>query len=293
MKQYLDLLEKIKNEGIIKSDRTGVGTTSIFGYQMRYNLNEGFPLLTTKRVYLKAIIYELLWFIKGETNIKYLVDHGVRIWNEWPYDTFKKSSDYQGETLEEFVEKIKNSDEFAAKHGNLGPVYGEQWRGFRGPDGIKVDQLQKVINEIRVNPHSRRLIVNAWNPALIDQMALPPCHTLFQFYVNDNKLSCMLYQRSADVFLGVPFNIASYALLTMMVAHICGLELGDFVHTIGDAHLYLNHMEQVDLQLSRTPRPLPKMTIKNKRAEITEFEYEDFELTDYNPYKTIKAEVAV
>ena len=285
-------LEK-ENEGIVKSDRTGVGTTSLFGYQMRFNLNEGFPLLTTKRVYLKAIIYELLWFIKGETNIKYLVDNGVRIWNEWPYDAYKKSSDFNGESLEEFVEKIKNDSEFAEKHGNLGPVYGEQWRGFRGPDGIKVDQLQKVINEIRVNPHSRRLIVNAWNPALIDQMALPPCHTLFQFYVNDNKLSCMLYQRSADVFLGVPFNIASYALLTMMVAHICGLELGDFVHTIGDAHLYLNHMEQVELQLSRTPRDLPKMHIKNVRKEITEFEYEDFELTNYNPYKTIKAEVAV
>ena len=293
MKQYLDLLEKIKNEGTKKSDRTGIGTISIFGYQMRYNLNEGFPLCTTKKVHLKSIIHELLWFIKGETNIKYLVDNNVRIWNEWPYASFKKSSDYNGETIEEFVEKIKTDDEFAKKHGELGPVYGQQWRGFRGPDGIVVDQLNRVIEEIKVNPDSRRLIVNAWNAALIDQMALPPCHTMFQFYVIENKLSCMLYQRSADVFLGVPFNIASYALLTMMVAHVCNLELGDFVHTIGDAHIYNNLIDQVNLQLSRTPRPLPKMVIKNKRENIADFQYEDFELTDYKPYPRIKGEVAV
>ena len=293
MKQYLDLLEKIKNEGIKKSDRTGVGTISIFGYQMRYNLQEGFPLCTTKKVHLKSIIHELLWFIKGETNIKYLVDNNVRIWNEWPYAAFKKSDDYNGETLDEFVEKIKTDEEFAKKHGELGPVYGQQWRGFRGPDGIVVDQLNKVIEEIKVNPDSRRLIVNAWNAALIDQMALPPCHTMFQFYVIENRLSCMLYQRSADVFLGVPFNIASYALLTMMVAHVCGLELGDFVHTIGDAHIYNNLIDQVNLQLSRTPRSLPKMVIKNKRDNIADFTYDDFELTDYHPYPRIKGEVAV
>ncbi len=293
MKQYLDLLEKIKNEGIKKSDRTGVGTISIFGYQMRYNLQEGFPLCTTKKVHLKSIIHELLWFIKGETNIKYLVDNNVRIWNEWPYAAFKKSDDYNGETLDEFVEKIKTDEDFAKKHGELGPVYGQQWRGFRGPDGIVVDQLNKVIEEIKVNPDSRRLIVNAWNAALIDQMALPPCHTMFQFYVIENRLSCMLYQRSADVFLGVPFNIASYALLTMMVAHVCGLELGDFVHTIGDAHIYNNLIDQVNLQLSRTPRSLPKMVIKNKRDNIADFTYDDFELTDYHPYPRIKGEVAV
>ena len=263
MKQYLDLLSRIKEEGIKKEDRTGTGTISIFGHQMRFNLNEGFPLCTTRRVYLRAIIHELLWFIKGDTNIKYLVDNNVRIWNEWPYADYTKHPDYQGETLDEFVEKIKNDDEFAAKHGNLGPVYGQQWRGFRGPDGIVVDQLFKVIEEMKKNPDSRRLIVNAWNAALIDQMALPPCHTMFQFYVCDNKLSCMLYQRSADVFLGVPFNIASYALLTMIIADVCGFELGDFVHTLGDAHIYLNHIDQVNLQLSRDTIPLPKMIIKN------------------------------
>ncbi len=293
MRQYLELLEKIKKDGHIKDDRTGVGTISYFGYQMRFNLQEGFPLLTTKKVHLRSIIHELLWFIKGDTNIRYLVQNNVRIWNEWPFATFQKSADYQGETLEEFVQKIKDDEEFAKKYGNLGPVYGEQWRGFRGPDGLSVDQLAKVINEIKNNPNSRRLIVNAWNPTLIDQMALPPCHALFQFYVCDNKLSCMLYQRSADVFLGVPFNIASYSLLTMMIADICGLELGEFIHTIGDAHIYLNHIEQVNLQLSRTPRKLPKMIIKNHHQDILDYVYEDFELEGYDPYPVIKAEVAV
>lgn len=293
MKQYLELLEKVKNEGIKKADRTGVGTISMFGYQMRFNLQEGFPLVTTKKIHLKSIIHELLWFIKGDTNIKYLVDHKVRIWNEWPYEAYKKTPDYQNETMAEFISKIQNDSDFCQKYGNLGPVYGAQWRGFRGPDGIVVDQLMKVIDEIKRNPNSRRLIVNAWNPALIDEMALPPCHTLFQFYVNDNKLSCMLYQRSADIFLGVPFNIASYSLLTMMVADLCGLELGDFVHTIGDAHLYSNHLEQVDLQLSRTPKALPKMKIKNHHQNITDYVYEDFELEGYDPYDSIKAEVAV
>lgn len=293
MRQYLDLLTKIKEEGHKKEDRTGVGTISYFGYQMRFNLQEGFPLLTTKKVHLRSIIHELLWFIKGDTNIRYLVQNNVRIWNEWPYEAFKKSKDFQGESIDEFVEKIKNDEDFAKKYGNLGPVYGQQWRGFRGPDGISVDQLAKVIEEIKRNPNSRRLIVNAWNPALIDQMALPPCHALFQFYVCDNKLSCMLYQRSADVFLGVPFNIASYSLLTMMIADICGLEVGEFIHTIGDAHIYLNHLDQVNLQLTRTPKKLPKMIIKNHYDDITKYCYDDFELVEYDPYPAIKAEVAV
>lgn len=292
MKQYLELCQKVLTEGHYKSDRTGKGTISYFGAQMRFDLNEGFPLLTTKRVHLKSIIYELLWFIKGDTNIKYLVDHDVKIWNEWPYEIFKKSVDYSGETIEEFVEKIKTDDEFALKYGDLGPVYGRQWRHF-GDDNNYVDQLKNVIDQIRNNPDSRRLIVCAWNPLEVDKMALPPCHSLFQFYVNDGKLSCMLYQRSADLFLGVPFNIASYALLTMMVAKVCNLQLGEFVHTLGDAHLYSNHLEQIHKQLSRTPRALPKMIIKRDTNNIEDFVYEDFELVDYNPYKGIKGKVAV
>lgn len=292
MKQYLELCQKVLEEGYYKDDRTNTGTVSYFGAQMRFNLQDGFPLLTTKRVHLKSIIYELLWFIKGDTNIKYLVDHDVRIWNEWPYETFKKSSDYNGETIEEFVEKIKIDDEFAKKYGDLGPVYGKQWRNF-GIDKYSVDQLGNVIQQIKENPTSRRLIVCAWNPLEIDQMALPPCHSLFQFYVNDNKLSCMLYQRSADLFLGVPFNIASYALLTMMVAKVCNLELGDFVHTLGDAHIYSNHFEQIKKQLARTPRALPKMNILRDVKNIEDFVFEDFELVDYNPHKGIKGKVAV
>ena len=294
MKQYLDFLKHILEKGAPKDDRTNTGTFSTFGYQMRFDLSEGFPLLTTKRVHVKSIIHELLWFINGDTNIKYLVDNDVRIWNEWPYEKFKKSPEYNNETLEEFVLKIRSDQSFADKYGDLGPVYGHQWRHFDGPNDVFRDQLGWVINEIKTNPNSRRLIVSSWNPTLIDQMALPPCHTLFQFYVRDNKLSCQLYQRSADAFLGVPFNIASYALLTMMVAQICGLEPGDFVHTIGDAHIYSNHIEQVNKQLSRVPRSLPKMIIHNKEAKnIADFKFEDFELVDYNPYKGIKAEVAV
>lgn len=292
MKQYLELCQKVLDEGTRKEDRTNTGTISYFGAQMRFNLNEGFPLLTTKKVHLKSVIYELLWFIKGDTNIKYLVDHDVRIWNDWPYEKFKKSSDFNGETIEEFALKIKNDQDFANKYGDLGPVYGKQWRRF-GVDQYSVDQLKNVINEIKKNPSSRRLIVCAWNPLEVDQMALPPCHSLFQFYVNDNKLSCMLYQRSADLFLGVPFNIASYSLLTMMVAKVCHLELGDFVHTIGDAHIYTNHLEQINKQLKRVPRELPKMKILKDTENIEEFEYEDFELVDYNPYKGIKGKVAV
>ena len=292
MKQYLELCQKILNEGHAKGDRTGTGTYSYFGAQMRFPLNEGFPLLTTKKVFLKGIIHELLWFIKGDTNIRYLVQNNVKIWNEWPYENFKKSSDYKGETLEEFVEKIKEDEEFAKKHGDLGPVYGKQWRAF-GIDEHKVDQLQDVIEMIKSNPNSRRLIVCAWNPMVIDQMALPPCHSLFQFYVADGKLSCQLYQRSADLFLGVPFNIASYALLTMMVAKVCNLELGDFVHTMGDVHIYSNHIDQINLRLTRKPRPLPKMIIKSNPTNIEDFKFEDFELVEYNPYPTIKGKVAV
>lgn len=292
MKQYLDFLQHIMDNGSYKDDRTNTGTKSCFGYQMRFDLNAGFPLLTTKKVHLKSIIYELLWFIKGDTNIRYLVENGVRIWNEWPYEKYRQSEDYQGENLEEFVEKIKNDLEFAGKYGNLGPVYGYQWRHFDGPDGFK-DQLAWVINEIKTNPNSRRLIVNSWQATEIESMALPPCHVMFQFYVKDNKLSCQLYQRSADAFLGIPFNIASYSLLTMMVAHICNLELGDFVHTIGDAHIYSNHFEQVNTQLEREPRPLPKLIIKRQVTSIEDFKYEDYELVNYNPYPVIKGKVAV
>ena len=292
MRQYLELLETILNKGEMKHDRTSTGTISYFGYQMRFNLEEGFPLLTTKRVHLRSILHELLWFIKGDTNIKYLVDNDVRIWNEWPYERFKKSLDYNGETIEEYVEKIKTDDEFAKKHGDLGPVYGRQWRGFEGKDGV-VDQLQDVIDQIRNNPNSRRLIVSSWNPPLIPLMALPPCHMMFQFYVNGDKLSLQLYQRSADTFLGVPFNIASYALLLMMVAKICNLRPYEFVHTIGDAHIYLDHQEQVARQLKREPRSLPKMTILGEQKEITDFKFEDFVLEDYNPHKGIKGKVSV
>ena len=293
MKQYLDFLKHILEKGSSKDDRTGTGTYSTFGYQMRFDLNEGFPLLTTKKVHLKSIIHELLWFISGDTNIKYLVDNDVKIWNDWPYKAYTESKEYQGETMEEFVAKIKESDSFAKKWGNLGPVYGYEWRHFDGPNGQYKDQLAWVINEIKTNPNSRRLIVNSWQACHIEKMALPPCHTMFQFYVKDNKLSCQLYQRSADAFLGVPFNIASYALLTMMVAQVCGLELGEFVHTFGDCHIYTNHLEQVKLQLSREPRPLPKMIINPNVKNIDDFKYEDFELVDYNPHKGIKAPVAV
>ncbi len=264
MKEYLTLMKKILDEGVSKEDRTGTGTTSLFGYQMRFNLNEGFPLLTTKKVHLKSIIYELLWFLRGDSNIKYLKEHGVSIWDEW-----------------------------ADADGNLGPVYGAQWRHWRCEDGTEIDQIANLMNQLRNNPDSRRLIVSAWNVAQVDKMALPPCHSLFQFYVVNNRLSCQLYQRSADLFLGVPFNIASYALLTMMIAKVCGFELGDFVHTFGDVHIYNNHREQVALQLTREPRELPKMIIHGNQRDIFDFKYEDFELVGYNPYPAIKAPVAV
>ncbi len=293
MKQYLDLLRHIKEVGTPKGDRTGTGTISTFGYQMRFDLSKGFPLLTTKKVHLKSIIHELLWFITGNTNIKYLVDNNVKIWNEWPYRKFVSSNDYNGETLKEFVHLIKSNEVFAAKHGELGPVYGRQWRHFEGPDGKYIDQITQVIKNIKSNPSSRRLIVNAWHPALIEDMALPPCHMMFHFYVNDGKLSCLLYQRSADIFLGVPFNIASYALLTMMIAQVTGLKVGEFIHTLGDAHVYNDHLKQVDLQLTRIPRKLPEMLINKDIKSIEDFKYSDFELTEYNPYPSIKGKVSV
>lgn len=264
MQAYLGLLEHILNSGVKKEDRTGTGTISVFGYQMRFNLNEGFPLLTTKKLHLRSIIHELLWFLQGDTNIKYLKDNDVRIWDEW-----------------------------ADEDGNLGPVYGHQWRSWPTPDGKHIDQITNLINQINKNPDSRRLIVSAWNVADVEKMALPPCHCLFQFYVANGKLSCQLYQRSADVFLGVPFNIASYALLTMMIAQVCGLKLGEFVHTFGDVHLYSNHVEQAKLQLTRTPSTLPEMKINPSVKSIFDFKFEDFELKNYNPQPHIKAAVAV
>ena len=288
MKQYLDMCKFILENGTYKSDRTGTGTISYFGYQTRYNLNDGFPLLTTKKVFLKGIIHELLWFISGDTNIKYLVDNNVKIWNEWAYEKYKKEPVYNGETMEEFIEKIRESQEFADKYGDLGPVYGRQWRNFNG-----VDQLEKLIYNLKHNPDSRRHIISAWNPAEVDNMALPPCHSFMQFYVVNNKLSCQLYQRSADIFLGVPFNIASYSLFTMMIAQVCGFELGDFVHTFGDAHIYSNHMDQIKLQLSREPRKLPTMKINPNVKSIYDFKYEDFELEGYDPHPAIKGVVAV
>ena len=268
MKQYLDLLKRITTEGIRKEDRTGTGTLSVFGHQMRFDLSEGFPLLTTKKLHLKSIIHELLWFLQGDTNVKYLQENGVRIWNEW-----------------------------ADENGDLGPVYGKQWRAFETLDKngnrVVVDQIKEVINQIKTHPDSRRLLVCAWHPGQTDDMARPPCHTLFQFYIANGKLSLQLYQRSADTFLGVPFNIASYALLLMMVAQVTGYEPGEFVHTTGDTHLYLNHLQPVEEQLSRTPRPLPRMVINPQVKDIFSFQYDDFHLTDYNPWPHIKAEVSV
>lgn len=301
MIQYHNLMKFILDNGVEKMDRTGVGTRSIFGYQMRFNLSDGFPLLTTKRVHFKSILHELLWFIRGDTNIRYLVRNGVNIWNDWPYQNWLKETGqnvkyqtYSPEwraNMKEFVEKIKEDDEFASKYGDLGPVYGRQWRNFGG-----VDQLAQLIDDLNNNAHSRRLIVSAWNPEDIPVMVksgLPPCHTLFQFYVADGKLSCQLYQRSADVFLGVPFNIASYALLTFMIAKVTGFEPGDFVHTFGDAHLYLNHFDQVNEQLSRDSYPLPNLIINDEAATLFDFLYEDFELRNYQHHPAIPAPVAV
>lgn len=264
MQQYLDLMQHVLDRGTDKKDRTGTGTRSVFGYQMRFNLADGFPVLTTKKLHLRSIIYELLWFLRGDTNIGYLHEHNVSIWDEW-----------------------------ADADGNLGPVYGYQWRSWPAPDGRHIDQISNLLQQIKHNPDSRRLIVSAWNPALVDEMALPPCHALFQFYVVEGKLSCQLYQRSADIFLGVPFNIASYALLTMMIAQVCDLEPGEFIHTLGDAHLYSNHFEQAKLQLSRTPKKLPQMHLNPDVKDLFSFQFEDFTLTDYHPDAHIKAPVAV
>ena len=264
MKQYLDLLDRILTEGTKKTDRTGTGTLSVFGHQMRFNLEDGFPLLTTKKLHLKSIIYELLWFLKGDTNVKYLQEHGVRIWNEW-----------------------------ADENGDLGPVYGHQWRSWPDYNGGTIDQISNVLDMIKNHPDSRRMVVSAWNPAEVDQMALPPCHCLFQFYVADGRLSLQLYQRSADTFLGVPFNIASYALLLMMMAQVTGLKAGDFIHTTGDTHLYLNHLDQARLQLTRTPRPLPRMILNKDVKSLFDFKYEDFRLEGYDPWDHINAKVSV
>ncbi|BDU67433.1 MAG: thymidylate synthase [Candidatus Tyloplasma litorale] len=288
MREYLNLAKNVLDNGIEKKDRTKVGTISIFGTQTRYDLEKGFPLLTTKKVNFNAILHELLWFLKGDTNIEYLVKNNVNIWNEWPYEKFKKSKYYNGESLLEFIQKIKENPDFAKMHGDLGPVYGKQWRNFLG-----VDQINNVISSIKNDPNSRRHIVSAWNPTEVDSMLLPPCHSLFQFYVINNKLSLQLYQRSADLFLGVPFNIASYSILNMLVAHHLGMENGEFIHTTGDTHIYLNHIDQIKEQLSRTPRKLPKLIIKNKKENIWDYTFEDFELQDYNPHPIIKGKVAV
>ena len=295
MKQYLDLLKKIKEDGIVKSDRTGTGTRSIFGYQMRFDLSEGFPLLTTKRVCLKGVIHELLWFLAGDTNIKYLVDNGVHIWDNDAYRFYKELCAKQGVEPISMVEFLVASQQQTPSpiegyaYGNLNHVYGYQWRSWGKPDGSAIDQVKQVIDTIKNNPDSRRMIVSAWNVADVEDMALPPCHVLFQFYVADGKLSGQLYQRRADTFLGVPFNIASYALLTMMIAQECGLQAGEFVHTLGDTHLYLNHMEQVDEQLSRTPRTLPTMRLNPDVKSVFDFKYDDFTLEGYDPHPTIKA----
>ena len=290
MQQYLDLCRHVLERGEKREDRTGTGTISTFGYQIRFDLTKGFPLLTTKKVFYRGIFEELLWFLSGNTNIKPLVDKKVGIWNEWPYDKYSKSPDFKGETLEEFIEKIRDDQEFADKYGNLGPVYGKQWRDFNG-----VDQISQLIEGIKNNPFSRRHLVVAYNPGEVKDMALPPCHSLFQFYVSADgkKLSCQLYQRSGDVFLGVPFNIASYSLLLAMVAQVCDLEPYEFVHTFGDVHIYLNHLDQINEQLSRTPRPLPKLVLNKDVKNIFDFKYEDIKIEDYDPYPAIKGAVSV
>ncbi|WP_010285983.1 thymidylate synthase [Kurthia massiliensis] len=314
MKQYLDLCRHILAEGHDKGDRTGTGTYSIFGYQMRFNLQEGFPILTTKKTAFRLIASELLWFLRGDTNVRTLMNDNNHIWDEWAFENWVTSAAYNGpdmtdfghrsltddtfkvvyeEQMNLFRERILTDDEFAKNYGDLGPVYGKQWRSWPDNDGGTIDQMQQVIESIKTNPNSRRHIVSAWNPAEVDNMALPPCHTLFQFYVADGKLSCQLYQRSADVFLGVPFNIASYALLTHLIAKECNLEVGDFVHTLGDAHLYKNHLAQVEEQLSRTPRALPKLIIKTDKPSIFNYTIDDLALDGYDPYPRIKAPISV
>ncbi len=311
---YLDLCKYVLENGIKKEDRTGTGTYSMFGYQMRFDLSEGFPLLTTKRVPFRLIASELLWFIKGNTNIRYLLEHNNNIWNEWAFENWIKSAEYKGpdmknfgiksqqdeqfanvyhQEMEQFKQRILHDDAFANKYGDLGPVYGKQWRNWQTMTGETVDQLKEVIETIKTNPASRRLIVSAWNPEEVPTMALPPCHTLFQFYVLDGKLSCQLYQRSGDIFLGIPFNIASYALLTHLIAHECGLEVGEFIHTLGDAHIYSNHIAQIKTQLNREPRPLPTLTLNKDVTSVFDFNMEDLAIEGYDPHPPIKAPVAV
>ena len=314
MEQYLQLCRTILAEGNLKGDRTGTGTKSIFGYQMRFDLTKGFPLVTTKRTAMRLITSELLWFLKGDTNVKTLISQRNHIWDEWAFEKWVNSKEYDGpdmtdfglraandeqfqlivdEQMNTFREKILSDNVFAEQYGDLGPVYGRQWRSWPTPDGQSIDQLKNVIESIKTNPNSRRHIVTAWNPSEVDQMALPPCHTFFQFYVAEGRLSCQLYQRSADVFLGVPFNIASYALLTHLIARECHLEVGDFVHTLGDAHIYSNHMDQVGEQLSREPRALPKLTISDEKTSIFDLETEDIDIEGYDPHPRIKAPIAV
>ncbi|WP_342252139.1 thymidylate synthase [Spiroplasma endosymbiont of Amphibalanus improvisus] len=289
MVEYLNLLKTVLNKNQYKNDRTNTGVLSEFGPQMEFDLQAGFPLLTTKKVHFKSVVHELIWFISGNTNIKYLVDNDVKIWNEWPYEKYKQSQCYKNESLKEFIDKIKKSESFAKKHGDLGPVYGKQWRNFNG-----VDQLTNLINEIKSNPNSRRLVISAWNPSEIKNMLLPPCHVLMQFYVSrENELSCKLYQRSADIFLGVPFNIASYALLTHLIAHVCNLKPKKFIHTIGDAHIYQNHLEAVKIQLSRTPKSLPTLKLNKQIKNVFDFKYEDIVLENYESWPLIKGKVAV
>ena len=293
MKQYLDLLRRISQEGVVRGDRTGTGTKSVFGHQMRFNLEEGFPLLTTKKVFLKGVIHELLWFLRGDTNIQYLVENGVHIWDNDAYRYYTElcaKECVQPIEREVFLSHAGEPTELAGyRYGDLNHVYGYQWRSCPKPNGESIDQIQNAVDLIRHNPESRRILVSAWNVAEVEDMALPPCHVLFQFYVAEGRLSCMLYQRSCDTFLGVPFNIASYALLTMMMAQVCGLKAGEFIHTLGDTHLYLNHMNQVAEQLSREPRPLPKMTLNPERKSLFDFVYEDFHLEGYDPWPAIKA----
>jgi len=314
MKQYLELAQKILDEGVTKEDRTGVGTKSIFGHQMRFDLQEGFPLLTTKKVAFRLIKSELLWFLKGETNIRYLLEHNNHIWDEWAFERYVNSEDYHGpdmtnfglraqedaefndvyqNEMKQFTEKVLKDEAFAGKYGSLGNVYGAQWRSWPAADGGTIDQIEKVIASIKNNPDSRRHIVSAWNPDEIEDMALPPCHTLFQFYVADGKLSCQLYQRSADLFLGVPFNIASYALLTHLIAEETGLEVGEFVHTFGDAHIYLNHLDQINLQLSRETRSLPRLVLNDEKDSVFDFDVDDIKIVDYDPHQGIRAPIAV
>ena len=314
MEQYLNLCRHIKDYGVMKEDRTGTGTKSVFGYQMRFDLEKGFPLCTTKKIAFRLVVSELLWFIKGDTNVKTLIEANNHIWNEWAFEKWVKSESYDGpdltnfgvraakdpvfktivdEQMEKFCAKIISDDQFAEEFGDLGPVYGKQWRSWPGHNGETIDQLKNLIDQIKNNPDSRRHIITAWNPAEVDEMALPPCHSFMQFYVAKGKLSCQLYQRSADVFLGVPFNIASYALLTHLIAKECDLEVGEFVHTLGDAHLYSNHMEQVDTQLNRNPKPLPTLILSSDKKSIFDFELEDIFLEGYDPHPRIKAPIAV